>query len=138
METHTKKNQQILNLFRDCKTPESIYTRLIELGKKQAPLKEDEKVESNLVAGCQSQLWLVTEIKGGKVYFKAFADAFISAGLAALLVQFYSGMAARDILTIPPSFLDELNIPSSLTPSRANGLYHIHLRMKQEAVKGCL
>ena len=67
--------------------------------------------------------------------FEAEADALISAGLAALLTQVYSGETPETILKCPPTYLDEIGISASLTPNRANGLYSIHLRMKQEALK---
>ena len=136
MNQAIEKHQQIIDLFSDCQSAEDTYTRIIEMGRKQKPLLDNEKVDSNLVSGCQSQLYLVSEINEGKVSFKAYADAFISAGLAQILVLFYSGMTPEEVLTVPPAFLEELKIPGSLTPSRANGLYSIHLRMKQEALKG--
>ncbi len=71
----------------------------------------------------------------GRVYFEGQSDALISSGLAAILIQVYSGQTAEAILKCPPDYLEELGISASLTPSRANGLYSIHLRMKQEALK---
>ena len=70
-----------------------------------------------------------------KIIFEAESDALISAGLAALLTQVYSGETPEVILKCPPSYIEELGINSSLTPNRASGLYSMHLQMKQEALK---
>ncbi len=70
-----------------------------------------------------------------KIFFEPESDALISSGLAALLTQVYSGETPEVVLKCPPTYLDELGISASLTPNRANGLYSIHLRMKQDALK---
>ena len=67
--------------------------------------------------------------------FEAEADALISAGLAALLIRAYNGETPEVVLKCPPSFIEELGINASLTPSRSNGLYSLHLQMKQEALR---
>ena len=81
---------------------------------------------------------LLTSKEEGKLYFQAESDALISKGLAALLIAVYSGESPEAILKCPPSYLEEIGITASLTPNRANGLYSIHLRMKQEALKALI
>ena len=80
-------------------------------------------------------MFLITSINGDKMRFQADSDALISAGLAHLLIMVYDNESPETVLKCPPSFLDNLKIPSSLSPSRANGLYSLHLRMKQEALQ---
>lgn len=93
------------------------------------------KIPENLVKGCQSTMYLHAELVGNVIHFTADSDALISAGLAAILIQVYSGETPETVLTCPPEYLETLGISASLTPSRANGLYSIHLKMKQEALK---
>lgn len=114
---------------------EEKYHLLIEMGKKLPALPEEHKTEQNMVRGCQSKLYLYSYEENEKIFFKASADALISAGLAALLVSVYSGETAETILKRPPDFLETLGIYASLSPNRSNGLSHIHLKMKQEALK---
>jgi cysteine desulfuration protein SufE len=133
--TTLSNHNQILEAFSLCDNPEKAYTKIMEIGKRQVLFSPEEKAFENLVRGCQSELYLLAELKEGKIYFRTYADALISAGLAQLLVWFYNGVSCEEMIKTPPSFLEELNIPASLTPSRANGLYSIHLRMKQEALK---
>lgn len=134
-ETCLKKQQEIKDLFLSCPTEESKYEKIIELGRQQKPLSEIWKTSENLVKGCQSQLYLHSYWEGDKIMFETESDALISAGLAALLTKVYSGETPEAILKCPPRYIEELGIDTSLTPIRANGLYSVHLRMKQEALK---
>lgn len=128
------KQQSIKALFQNCQTEESKYQKIIELGRQTRPLADIHKTPTNLVKGCQSKMYLHSYWSDGKIFFEAESDALISSGLAALLVQVYSGETAETVLKCPPTYLEELGISASLTPSRANGLYSIHLRMKQDAL----
>lgn len=80
-------------------------------------------------------MYLRSFYDNGIIVFEAASDALISAGLAALLIQVYSNETPEAILKCPPTFLESTGLSASLTPSRANGLYSIHLRMKQDALK---
>lgn len=130
-----KKQEAVRLLFADCPNDEAKYERIIALGRKLPKLNPAFKIPPNLVKGCQSQMYLHTAEGNGHVIFEAESDALISAGLAALLIMVYSDETAETILKCPPAFLEDIGISSSLTPSRANGLYSMHLRMKQEALK---
>jgi cysteine desulfuration protein SufE len=133
MTIHAKQDT-IKAHFADCKESEARYNKIIELGRTLA-LDECHKTPANQVLGCQSQMYLHSRFEDNKVYFEAASDALISAGLAALLVSVYSGESPEVILKHPPTYIEELGIAASVTPSRANGLYSIHLRMKQDALK---
>lgn len=129
-----EKQQQIKNLFACCSSEEKKYEKIIELGKSLPPFPESDKTPQNFVKGCQSTMYLTSHLVNGKVFFTADSDALISAGLAAILLQVYNGETPETILKCPPSYLEDLGISASLTPNRANGLYSIHLRMKQDAL----
>lgn len=129
------KQAAVKQIFAVCTTEESKYERIIALGKENPPLDPKYKVEANYVAGCQSLMYLHSFLVDGKVYFEAESDALISSGLAAILIKVYSGEPPEVILKCPPTYLADLGIQASLTPNRSNGLYSIHLRMKQDALK---
>lgn len=137
-ESYQEKQINIKKLFEECTSEEAKYTKIIQLGRNLPPLRPEQKNENSLVKGCQSSLYLISRWEEGKVYFEAESDALISAGLAALLLMAYSGETPETILKCPPDFLEELKITGSLTPNRANGLYSVHLRMKQDALKHLL
>lgn len=136
-ESCLKKQNQIKKIFLACPSEEAKYEKIIELGRQQTPLIEIYKIPENLVKGCQSQVYLHTYWGGDEdtIMFETESDALISAGLASLLTQVYSGETPEVILKCPPTYLEEIGISSSLTPNRASGLYSMHLRMKQEALK---
>jgi cysteine desulfuration protein SufE len=130
-----EKQKKIIELFAGCATAEERYNKIIELGQGSKRLAADDRVPENLVKGCQSLMYLKTEFDGERIYFTAESDALISAGLAALLIMVYSGETPEVVLKSPPTYLEEIGITAALSPNRANGLYSLHLRMKQEALK---
>ena len=81
---------------------EDRYRYIIELGRKLPPFDEEYKIDDNLVRGCVSQVWLVTDVRDGDppvIEFRADSDAQIVKGLVAILLSLYSGKTAREILT---------------------------------------
>lgn len=134
-EKHTAETALIKEKFSSLKTPEERYTLLIDLGRKLPPYPAELRTPDRIVSGCQSILYLSATLQDNKLFFSATSDALISAGLAALLIQAYSGSSPETILRNPPTFLQEIGIFASLSPNRSNGLAHIYLRMKQEALK---
>ncbi len=134
-ESCLAKQAAIKSIFENISSPEGRYEKIIEFGKNLPKIREELKTPANLVSGCQSQTYLNAYKENDLVYFEVGSDALISAGLAALLLNVYNGETAETILKCPPKFIDDMGISASLTPSRANGLYSIHLRMKQEALK---
>lgn len=106
------------------------YKYIIKLGQKLDPLDESKKVDENLVRGCQSQVWLDTELDGDKVIFKADSDAAITKGLVAMMVQFYSGETPDTILETEPEFIRKIGMQDHLSPTRSNGLASMVRQMK--------
>ncbi|MCB1113148.1 MAG: SufE family protein [Chlamydiia bacterium] len=134
-ESCLQKQQKVKELFETCANEQDTYRKIIDLGREMPPIDATDKVDENRVRGCQSIMYLVSDFKDGKVFFEAESDALISSGLAALMVKAYSGETPEAILKCPPDFLEELGITASITPNRANGLFSLHLRMKQDALK---
>lgn len=106
------------------------YMYIIKLGQKLDPIGEEKKVDENLVRGCQSQVWLVTDLVDDKVNFYADSDAAITKGLVALLVQFYSGESPDVILNTTPAFIKQIGMEDHLSPTRSNGLASMVKQMK--------
>ena len=74
------------------------YQLLIDLGNEQEPLDEKYKIESNLIDGCQSRVWLQADYVDGKLNFSAESDALIVKGIVALLIRVLSGHTPQEIL----------------------------------------
>ncbi len=98
------------------------YQYLIDLGRKLPELDEADMIDDNLLAGCQSQVWLLTDGDADELVFRANSDAAIVSGLIALLLKVYSGRSAREILDSEPHFVADIGLSQHLSPTRANGL----------------
>src|SRR5690625_715111 len=110
------------------------YRYIIKLGQKLDPLPEEEKVEENLVRGCQSQVWLTADLEDGKVVFRADSDAAITKGLVALMVKIYSGEEPEVIRATPPECIKRIGMQEHLSPPRPNGLLAMVKQMKLYAM----
>ncbi len=76
------------------------YALLIELGNSLEPLDEKFRVESNLIQGCQSRVWIQAEYIDGRIYFKAESDAVIVKGIIALLIKVLSNRTPDEIINL--------------------------------------
>jgi len=101
---------------------EERYAYLIELGQKLSHLDDTLKTEENIVRGCQSTVWLHRACRDGKVFLQADSDSLIVKGLAALLMQVFSGQDADAVAQAELTFFDETNLSSHLSSQRSNGL----------------
>ena len=97
-------------------------------------MKVEDKIECNIVNGCQSQVWLTAETEKGKVYFDADSDAIITKGIIALLVKVFNGQPATDIVNSDLSFVDKIGLKEHLSPNRSNGLIAMIKKMKAYAL----
>lgn len=98
------------------------YQLLIDLGNEQAPLDERYKVESNLIDGCQSRVWLQADYADGIITFTAESDALIVKGIVALLIRVLSGHTPQEILDADLYFIEQIGLKEHLSPTRSNGL----------------
>lgn len=130
-----EKTEEIKKIFSFCATPDEKYEKIIQLGRELPSFDSALRIQENLVPGCQSQLFLTSQLLDSKIHFKVWSDALISAGLAHLLLSAYDNCLPETILKQPPKFLEELGLPSLLSPSRSNGLRSLHLKMQQHALK---
>ena len=108
---------------------------VIDLGKGLAPLPDADRIESHKVPGCAAQVWLASEARGGRLFFRADSDSAISKGNVALLLRLYSGRTPQEIAGFDArAALDRLGLPQALTRQRANGLNSMVGRIRQEAL----
>ena len=110
------------------------YALLIELGNSLSPLDEQFKVESNLIEGCQSRVWLHAEYRDGKVLYQAESDAVIVNGIVSLLIKVLSGHTPREILDTHLYFIEQIGLTEHLSPTRSNGLLAMVKQMRLYAM----
>lgn len=129
------KQGKVKSLFGSCVTADQKYQILMELGKGMPLYPDALKTKEYLVSGCQSITYLYGSVHNGVMHFSAYSEAFISAGLAALLIEVYGLEPPEAILKCPPDFLQDLQLGSLLSPGRSQGLASLFYRMQQLAVQ---
>ena len=110
------------------------YQLLIDLGNEQEPLDEKYKIESNLINGCQSRVWLQADYHDGIIDFTAESDALIVKGIVALLIRVLSGHTPQEILDADLYFIDQIGLKEHLSPTRSNGLVAMVKRIRTTAL----
>lgn len=110
------------------------YEYMIELGKSIDLIDPSKKIDSNLIKGCQSKLWLDAELVHDKLIFKADSEAIITKGIAAVLLRVFSNQAPKDILNADLNFVDKIGLKEHLSPTRANGLISMIKQIKYYAL----
>jgi len=110
------------------------YEYIIELGKTIKPIDNKNKVDSNLIKGCQSKLWLHAELKNGKVIYTADSEAIITKGIAAVLLRVFSNQTPFDIINSNVDYIDKIGLKEHLSPTRANGLVSMVKQLKYYAL----
>lgn len=109
------------------------YEYIIELGRGLPELPPELKCDAHKVPGCQSQVWFHASREDGLIHFRADSDAVIVRGLIALLLRIYSGRLPDEIISTSPEFLEQIELGSHLTGSRANGLAAMVKRIHEYA-----
>ncbi len=113
---------------------ESKYEHLIDLGKSLPLINPEFKTDENIIKGCQSLVWLHSEIKDAKIIFTADADAIITKGMVALMIRVLSNNKPQDVINAKLEFIDKIGLKEHLSPTRANGLVSMINRMKKDAI----
>ncbi|WP_152286198.1 SufE family protein [Flavicella marina] len=110
------------------------YEHIIDLGKSLAIIDETFKVDENLIKGCQSKVWLHSELKDGKLYFTADSDAILTKGIVGLLLRVVNEQTPAAIIDADMSFIDQIELKEHLSPTRANGLVSMIKQIKLYAL----
>lgn len=110
------------------------YEYIIELGKSLPIIDQEFKLDENLIKGCQSKVWLYSELKNDTIKYTADSDAILTKGIAALLLRVYSGQKPADILTTETNFIDDIGLKEHLSLTRANGLVSMIKQIKMYAI----
>ena len=110
------------------------YEHIIEMGKSLPMIEEKYKTDDRLIKGCQSKVWMHSELKDGKIFFKADSDAIITKGLVAMVIRVLTEHAPDEILNAKMDFVEKIGLKEHLSPTRANGLVNMIKQMKLDAL----
>lgn len=132
--TIKEKQDELISDFSFMENWMDKYEHIIQLGKELPLIDEQYKTPDHLIKGCQSQVWLHTEMKDGKLIFTADSDAVITKGLVSLMITVFSGHTPKEIAEAEIYFIDAIGLSSHLSPTRSNGLLSMLKQIKLYAV----
>ena len=99
------------------------YQYIIDLGKSLPEMPEFLKEPSNLIRGCQSNVWLSMDIKEGRLQLQLDSDAIIVKGLLILVLAAFNNKTASEIINFDvDGYFSKLDLFRHLSPTRGNGV----------------
>lgn len=130
MESIEEREKEIVDEFGFFPEWMEKYEHLIELGKGLPIIDDKDKVDDNLIKGCQSKVWLSADLEKGKMKYKADSDALITKGIIALMIRVLNDQTPDAIVKADLSFIDKIGLKEHLSPTRSNGLVSMVKQMK--------
>jgi cysteine desulfuration protein SufE len=126
---------ELFETFEDLEEWDERYDFIIDLGRELPPLSGELQTEENIVKGCMSTVWVVTETEGTgdseELKIQADSDSIIVKGLIVLLLAFYNGMSPKQVAEADvESYLGKLGLNQHLSPQRRNGLFSMVKRLR--------
>ena len=110
---------------------ESRYRQIMLLGKNVPAFSEQLKVDSALVQGCESKVWLHYLWRENKLLLAASSDAKIVKGLITIVLAGFNQKEKSEIHCFDVvAYFEKLNLTNHLSPSRTNGLFAIVTQIK--------
>ncbi len=96
---------------------------LVQLARELPEMPEELKTDEHRVAGCEAQVWLLTQWQDERLQLWADSDSRIVQGLLALVCAAYTGRTAAEVAQFDfGELLQALGLQSFLSSSRASGL----------------
>ncbi|HLZ16296.1 MAG TPA: SufE family protein [Cyclobacteriaceae bacterium] len=107
---------------------------IMELGQKLPEMKAADKVEYNIVKGCQSKVWLTAKLQEGKVFFTGDSNTAITKGLVSLLIRIFNSQSPETILNADLYFMKKIGMERFIGTQRSNGFAAMIKQMKLYAL----
>lgn len=131
---HSISSQDILETLGFFDSWEDRYKYIIDLGRDLPPMPAALHTDDRLVRGCQSQVWIDTQLDNGRLQLSVDSDAFIVKGLLALVLAAYNNRTPPEILAFDiDSYFAQLDLLRHLSPTRGNGLRSMVQRIQDIA-----
>ena len=113
---------------------EDRYAYLIEIGRSLPPLPDTLKTDENLVPGCMSRAWLVTDTNNGLFHLQADSEAMIVRGLITILVLACNGQPPKTVATYGfENLFEHLGLNAHLSAGRRNGFLSMVSKIRKAA-----
>ena len=127
------KINEIKDMFGLFDDPMDKYTQIIELGKKNIPLNDNDKNDTNRIYGCTSLAWVKVTKNNNKYSILVDSDTFIVKGLLSIIKYIIDDCEAKDIQKLNiNSLLEDIGLGSSITSQRTNGFLNALETIKKQ------
>jgi len=131
LKTTDSIQKDIINNFQTLDDDfEMILNYLIELGENLDEYDEKDKLETNLIKGCQSKVWLSYKIKNDKLIFSGESNTSITKGLLSLLIKVFSNQSPDEIIKTKLFFINKTGLCRFIGTQRSNGLESMENKFK--------
>ncbi len=110
------------------------YDYIISLSESLPAIDPAKRTDNYLIEGCQSRVWVSSELYDGKMRYTADSDAIITKGIIALLIRVMDGRSPEEAANIDLYFIDAIGLGENLSPTRSNGLRAMIAQMKLDAL----
>ena len=126
--------QRIIETFEFLPDWNERYEFIDELGHKLAPMPEADKVDENLVKGCNTRTWLTGRVRATNpptMEYRADAEGTLVRGIVMLLLTPFQGKTPEEVLATDPSeYIGKLGLEEHLSPNRRVGMHAFIDRLK--------
>ena len=117
-----EKQQQLSNDYGAIDDDHERLAAVVDRARHRSAFSAAERTDANRVRGCVSPVWLISELRGGRCYFRSDADGPVVKGLVALLCDFFSEAMPAEIIASKMDPVQDLDLIRNLSPTRRNGL----------------
>lgn len=109
---------------------EMILNYIMELGDELGELSDENKIEENIIKGCQSKVWMIASLENGKIKFNADSNTAITKGLVSLLVRVLNQSTPEDVINAEIYFPKQIGMDRFIGTQRSNGFASMIKQMK--------
>ena len=133
--TLDKKINELNEMFSVFDNPMDKYSQIIELGKNNPGLLNEDKNDKNKISGCTSLAWGGTTKNNNNFYILIDSDTFIVKGLLNILKIIIDGQTEKDILKLDiQNILNTIGLKNALTSQRTNGFSSALNKIKKQII----
>jgi len=122
----------ILTTFAKLQSWDGKHREIMMLGKNFSRMAKEKRSDETLVAGCESDAWLIVENSENQlINISADSDAKVIRGLLAIVLAAFNDKTAEQIINFDiNTYFSQLGLKQHLSPSRGNGLLAIVDKIK--------
>ena len=128
-----RKQDQIERELKALASPDARYHYILERARREPLLPPAERHSQDLVADCQSRLYLHLACPQGTLLITLFSDSLIALGLASLLAHVYRDEPPAALFYCPPLFLERTALPSSFSLPRRQGFAGLYRALQRRS-----